>query len=595
MTDREDPVQTYYPSARVRFVVRFEDFGAADAPKPPELPPQLRRGKGGAANPPAALQTVNVAGAWMLVGPGDDPARIGSPVQQQSSSDSLTHVIDGVIPASAQVRLNGIRTASTATLVVPFGDFPFDPRALRAIGVQVFIGTVSAADYQRGMRGEVRSDATPSGGLAYNVVPDAYVDSAGNPRTNLRFEGWVDEMSDAWPDSDAPDVTFECTDNTRLLIDQDAPPRLTVDPDATIDHAIAGYLANFPQFRGLSVRYLPEVSVDRIPVLASALGKAAFAPKLGPPPSGGGSGGKLKVWDYLTDVAGAVGHIVRMVGTTIVVQRPRTIYDGRFSGRVDDPFQGRVLPSGRRLERRLFVFGRNIAEIKIGRKFTTYQPRNVEIRSYDPAQKRTIVVRYPQKGDRQTKQLPGDSAEQQWWVIPRPGIRDEATARVIAQGVYEAQSRNELPIRIITQSLGSFGGGNLDPDALDALPGDAIDVEVERAPQITTAGAGAATAVMERGAEFIRSLGFSDAIANAYQKAISRVGLPTTYRVKTVGIDWDAEAQGVTLDFEAVNYLEVRADVDLPGEEQITPADVQDAAAAGAGATSVVIADDVGV
>lgn len=600
---REEPIQTYYPSARVRFIVRFEDFGREDVPKPPEKPPQLRRGVGAVKATTPALNVVDREGALVLVAPGDDPSHLGSPQQQVSSQDGLTHVIDGIIPTRAQLRRNGIRTASTMSIAVPFLDFPFDPRALRSVGVQYFLGCVAAADYQRGIRGEVRSDATPAGGLPFHVVPDQYTDSSGRLRTNLRFEGWIDNLDDEWPEEDAPEVTFECTDNTRLLIDQEAPPRLTVDPKIRIDRAVADYLSNFPQFRGLAVQYLPRVDASLIPKLETALGKASFPPKLGPPPAGGGGGGKLMVWDYLTDVVGAVGHNLRMEGTAIIIQRPRTLYDARFPGRADDPFVGRQLASGRTLQRRLFVYGHNVSEMKAGRKFAKYTPRNVEIRSYDPTKKRTIVVRYPQKADRQAKQIPGDASEQQWWVIPRPGLRDEATARVIAQGVYESQSRNELSYRIVTKALGSFGGGNLDPDALDVLPGDAIDVEVSRIQAGGGPGGGAApstvamvrAATENRASEFLQQLGFSATLASAYQRAISTVGLPTTFRTKTVGIDWDAESNGVVLDFELVNYIEVRADVDLPEDEQITPAQVQDAAAAGGGPDPIVIQDDVGV
>lgn len=594
---REAPQESYYPRARVRLIVRFEEFGTAVAPEPPPKPPQLRRGAGSKGAEPPALQVVERDGALLLVATGDDPNRVGSPQQQAASSDNLTHVIDGVIPTRANLKRNGIRTASTLSLSLPFRDVPFDPRTLRSVAVQYFLGCVSAEDHARGVRGEQRANATPSGSLPFGMIPDEVIDSQGRPRSTLRFEGWVDEWEGAWADGDDAEVTVECTDNTRLLLEQDAPPRLTIDKGTEIDRAIADYLANFPQFRGLSVKYLPGIARDRIPKLETALGKGSFPPRLGPPPSGGGAGGKLKVWDYLTDVAGTVGHTVRMEGTTIIVQRPRTIYDGSFGGRADDPFAGRVLPSGRRLERRLYVYGHNIREMGITRKFATYTPRNVEVRSYDSVQKRTIVVRYPSKEDRQTRQIPGDAAESQWWVVPRPGLRDEKTARLVAQGIYEAQGRNELAVRVVTKSLASFGGGNLDPDALDMIPGDSVDIEVARTRELTqaTAVSDVAEQVATRAVDFLRSLGYSAELAAAYARATEGVGLPTTFRVKALGIDWDAESEGVTIDIEAMNYIEVRADVDLPDDERITPSDVQSAAASGTAPASVEVDQDGGI
>lgn len=590
---REEPVQSYYPSARLRFIVRFEDFGASGTPKVPPLPPQLRRGKGKTST--ASLELVERDGSYLLVSPGDDPAHIGSPQQQQASSDGLTHVVEGIIPSAASQKNLGMRTASTLSVTVPFAAFPFDPRVVRAVGVQYFLGCVSAEDYDRGISGAIRADATPSGGLPFHVVPDTWVDSAGRVRSNLRFEGWVDDWETSWPASDRPEVTLNCTDNTRLLLEQDAPPRLAVDPKVRLDRAIAEYLANFPQFRGLGVAYMPKIAAEKIPKLQAAFGPAAYHPQLGPTPNGG-SPGKFKVWDYLTDVCGAVGHNIRMVGTTIVIQRPRTLYDARFAGRPDDPFRGRTLPSGLVLPRRLYVYGKNILEMATTRKFATYQPRNVEIRSYDPNRKTTIVVRFPDKKLRQKKLLPGEAADQPFIVRSIPGLRDEPTARVVAQSIYEAQGRNEFITRIQTKALGSFGGGNLDPDALDLLPGDSIDVEVDRSSTVDAASRSSVAALTEamrtNAAEFLTSLGYSEELATAYSKVADSIGIPKTFRLRQFGTNWEIES-GVSLDLECMNYLEARADVDLAPEEQITPADTIDAAVSGDSATSITVVDEV--
>lgn len=582
----DEPEQSYFPSARVRLIIRLEDMGADKVPPPPAKPAHIRKGVG--LTKDAKLTVTYSGGQWILLGQGDSPTQMGSPQQQQASSDALTHVIDGIIPRHASLKRNGIRTANTLSLAMPFVDCPVDPRAVRSVGLQYFLGCVSAADFQAGIRGDVRTDGTAgSVVLPRHVVPDSFIDSAGRQRSNLRFEGWFDSWDAVFAEGDASSVELECTDNTRILLEEDAPPKLTIEPTVRIDKAVANYLANFPQFRGLSVRYAPDVAESKIPKLKDALGKTAYQPHLGPPPAGGGgaAGGgggasKLKVWDYLTDVTGMVGHNIRMVGTTIVIQRPRTIYDQRFTGRLDDPFTGRVLPSGNTILRRLFIYGHNLSELKIGRKFTKAPPRNVEIRSYDPMHKRTIVVRFPAnaKDKRQVKPVPGDATEQAWWVIPRPNIRDEKTARVIAQSIYEAQGRNELLVRFITKNLGSFGGGNLDPDVLDLLEGDAIEVEMKR----TSDGSVIPNSVDEiqeqlrvRPQEFLRTLGYPEAFAKAYARVVQGIGVPSTFRTKSVGIDWDAESNGVTIDVEAMNYIEVRANQDLESDEQITPADVQ--------------------
>lgn len=588
MTSRDEPEQSYYPSCRVRLILRLEDFGAAGTPDPPARVATARSGK--KDKEPAKLRVADHNGALVLLGPGDEPTSVGSPQAQQGSGDELTHVLDGIIPLTANFLRNGIRTADTASMEIPHMDLPVDPRVVRAVGVQLFMGTVSAEDYARGVQGELRSTSSTMSGIRvpYNVLPDTYIDPYGRPRTNLRFEGWIDEWDNDWPEADGPVLSFNCTDNTRLLLDQDAPPKLTVSIEQPINQAFADYLSNFPQYRGLGVEYRPAVQVGDIPVLKKVLQSVKYQPKLGPAPAGGGGSTKLKVWDYLTDVAGSIGHTLRFEGTTIIIQRARTLYDARLGSRGDDPFTGRNLPSGLQLQRRLYVFGKNVQSMKFGRKFATVPSMNIEVRCYDTARKKTLVARFPLKGDRVKSLNPGNASDEKWIVKTVSGIKDEATLRILAQGIYEQVTRNELSCRFVTKNLGSYGGGNLDPDALDALAGDAIDVRVMRDGDTGNSVQLTALATATRGADFMRSLGFSDRFANAYQKAVNHIGLPSTFRVKTMGGQFDGQSTGITLDFDLMNYIEVRSDKLLPSGEEVT------AAQATGGSAVTVRVDDSG-
>jgi hypothetical protein len=569
----EQPRQHYFPRARVQLIVRFEDFATGTPPPaPPAKPPQLRAGKGADASP--VLQVNQEGNAFVLVLPGE--GRGGTPQQQISSADNRTHVLEGIIPITATLSRNGIRTADTLTLSLRYRDLPIDPRTVRACGVRFVLGTISEDDYVRELGG--RPSASTSGATAEDAVPlaaipDEFTDEQGNSRSNIRFEGWVDDWQVELPEEDEPTVTLECTDNTRLLIEQDAPAKLTVGEDGPIDRAVAEYLANFPQFRGLAVEYRPAGS--DVPQLGKALAKTAFRPKLGPAPAGGASGGgggtaKLSVWDYLTDIAGALGLIVRLEGTTIILQRARTLYSSKFSGRPDDPFTGRILPSGREILRRLFVYGRNILDQEFSRKFTRAAAMNVEVRCYSGKRGLTLVGRHPQKDQRQGRPLPGDASDEKWIVHTVSGIEDEATLRAIAQGIYESLGRSELAVKFTTRDLASYGGGNSDPDLLDLQAGDAVDIEIARDAEGTSTPGQVEQSLSERAAEFLQQLGYEDAFAAAYGAAIGQIGFPSTFRVKTVGFDWDHE-EGVQISIECVNYLEVRRDGDLPNGEEVEP------------------------
>lgn len=574
MANREQPIQEYFPSARVRLIIRFEDYGEGDTPKPPAIPPQLRRGTTKQTSK-AELEVVEHEGALVLVGPGDNPNAVGSPQEQHASLDGFTHVIDGIIPTSAGLSRNGIRTADTLQLSLKYRDLPIDPRVVRSCAVEYFLGCVTPDDYERGMRGQLRREGVaPNAGVPYNVIPDTYLDAYGRPRTNLRFQGWVDNWEDDWPNSDAPTVALSCTDNTRLLIEQDHPTKMSMAIDVPIDRAIAQYLANFPQFRGLRVEYRP--GSDAKPVLKDVLNAQAYPKGVGPSTAKGGDN-KLTVWDYITDVVGSIGLTVRMAGVTIIVQRARTLYADKFAGREEDPFQGRVLPSGRALARRLFIYGQNVSSMKAARSFTKYAPQNIEVRCYNPRRKKTLIARYPTfVADRQKRLNPGETADQKFTVIRVTGIGDEETLRVIAQTAYETIGRRELEFQIDTKNLGSFGGGNLDPDVLDAQEGDALDLEVHR--EADGLEQNSVTMIEQeirrRPAQFLIELGFPAEFAAAYAKAVSNISFPTTFRLRELDIDWDAEGEGISLSLRVINFVEARADTNLPEGEEVEPDDL---------------------
>src|SRR5690606_25091213 len=111
-----------------------------------------------------------------------------------------------------------------------------------------------------------------------------------------------------------------------------------------------------------------------------------------------------------------------------------------------------------------------------------------------------------------------ETADQKVTVVRITGISDEETLRVIAQTAYETIGRRELEFEINTKNLASFGGGNLDPDGLDAQEGDAIDIEVMREPDgleqntITYIE----QQIRNRPADYLTALGFPDPFARAY-------------------------------------------------------------------------------
>lgn len=210
--------QTYYPSAKIRMIVRFDEFGdksvQAQAPKKPIT---VRRGTS-SQNAPLVVQPDNsTPGVTRLqLVPQGGTVAPGGPQGQTKSGDGYTFVLAGIIPRSATWSQNGIRAADTLQVRIRFVDCPIDPRTVRSCGVQYYLGTVSGDDFARGVDGGTR---TAKGSTTHNyveplnLIPDEYIDSTGQQRTNLRFEGFVDSWDVEWGDDDEPVLVLECRDN----------------------------------------------------------------------------------------------------------------------------------------------------------------------------------------------------------------------------------------------------------------------------------------------------------------------------------------------------------------------------------------------
>lgn len=559
----EYPPQGYYPRCKVRVVIRFEEFGTG------VVNASVKKSFGG-KNPDAKSIThkglkaitalaVNadpdVAGR-LVIGDVASAGAPGTPQSQSTSTDKLTHAIEGIVPYSVAWNQNGIRAADTAAVVIKFPDFPFDPRCVRSVGLEVYMGVVSGDDHAAGVGGGTRpGDAAQP----MHMLPDTFVDGNGNQRSNLRFQGFVDKWEVDWGDGTMPMVHLECRDNTQLLIDTEVPPSMPIAAAKPLDRAIAEYLANFPTFRGLGVVYRPEGGT--IPQLGQALHASAYRPNLGPSPAKGAAGSsKLSVWDYLTDVCGSIGHTVRMDGSTIIIQQLKTLLsnDSGAASRPDDPFKGRGDWKARR-----FLYGRNVVSMQVSRTFSATAPKNIEVRCYNPQRKNTLVVRFPEKADRVAQALPGDgAAEQKWTVFHVTGIKDTAALKVVAENVYQSVGRNELGTTFKTRNLASFGGGNQDPDIFDMKPGDTFELYVAKDDVEDGSSSNKLEGdLLARAQKLLGGMGYTKELIAAYATTYANGNFQKSFRLKTMQATWSiGDDGGISFSLNGANYLEVRVD-----------------------------------
>lgn len=561
--------QSYYPSAKIRLIVRFDEFGtpALKGKAPKKTTPRLKGVKD--ERTPLVVQEVadpNRPGVTRFVLSAAQPTTKGAGTEQQKSSDNLTHEILGVIPKRATWKQNGIRTADTLSVSIRFQDMPVDPRTIRACAVEYYLGTVTATEFAEGIAGITRGDVfgtgVPNAKERMNIVADKYRDRNGKSRTNLRFQGWVDKYKLTCGEEEAM-IELECVDNTRLLEKQVRPPKLVIGMEKPIDLAVAEYLSHFPQMDGLEVVYLPETDRTKIPKLKGSLAQSAFVPKFGPPGGNAGStgGASETVLDYLTAVTGSIAHSVRFDGTTFIIQRPSNLFGSGPIPRESDPYQGRNLKSGN-YPVRAFIYGKNIIEYSMEREYAKKEPKNIEVRSYDPQRKNVLVARFPEKGDRLVNSGPGDKkADNSWTVVQvSNGIRDKAVLKAVAEEVYNTTGRQELQVQIKTKNLASFGGDNEDTDLLDMTVGDAFEILVNKSYDEGTVNDLERTlAAVSLNEETMTSLGFTKEFATAYAKAFSDSGFQKEYKMKEMSVEWNVD-EGVSFDIVGMNYIVARVD-----------------------------------
>lgn len=549
---------SFYPSSKLSFTVRFEDFGKAKVPTPTKTTVRLKGTKDTRGDLKVVQDPDAPAGTARFLLVDNSPLAAASNTAVKPGglwAARVTHVL----PLTATWKVTSPRLGRTLSAKLRWDDFPIDPRCVRSMGVEFYLGVVRAEDFAAGVDGYVREPGVP-----FNVVPDKWVDTKGRIRTNLRFRGWADKMTTGWEDGQ-PTVELECSDNTRLLINQKAPPKLSVAMDKPIDEAIAQYLSHFPQLAGLRVEYRPlvERTADSPPRLKVALAGSAFRPDVGPPVSkGGGSDDGNSVWDYLATVCGSLAHQCYIeedaAGTVLVVGRGTAVVDKRVIARTDETYIQRNV-DGRLYDVRTLVYNNDLDKLSLQREFVRKAAVNIEVRCVDPHRKTVLVARFPEKEDRVVNALPADGkADMMWRVMHVQGVRDQGTLKKIAEEVYNSIGRNEVEVNMKTKHMCSYGGDENDPDLLDLRNGDPLRLLVAmggsstgEVEQLFGSPSGVEQQMLDRG--------FSKEFAAAYARSYSEAAFQTIFRAKEASFSWDHE-KGFEAEVVAGNYIEARVD-----------------------------------
>lgn len=492
----------------------------------------------------------------------DGSARSLSPLT--FTGDAFTTVMNAV-PKRASVEMPGPRQAATFTLDFDYDTLPIDPRLIRAVGVEIHLGCVTAKNYGEGMSGATDTDGRSSSILA---TRSGLVDPAtGKPApdgSTLLFYGTVDKWSTEMDDTGSR-ATLTGRSIIGILLDGKPPVDALkrVDLERPIHRVIADLIATIPTDQRLSLDVMTneaEWAGGRIPapgtidgVTNITIGAATGKPAAG----GGGATDRVSYWDLITNLCYLVGGVPYLEGSTIWIRPGRSVFEIIDNpGRT--PFRDvRTAADGELGIRRLLI-GRHLRTFKLERTFGGTPVPMVHAVGFDDrasGKDRIVVGQWP------PAESPAAKAKTDGEVlrIPIYNVRDKARLVQIARDTYEEIGRGEIGGEFSTATLASFGGGNHDPDLLRLRPLEPVEmlIDVSQGPtpivsdlarQLTGSFDDEVRALTRR----IGDVDAARAIVAARRGAV--VGVLDAFRVTSVRFTVASDV-GIQIDASFQNYI----------------------------------------
>lgn len=480
--------------------------------------------------------------------PSLGPASVGLP-----APDGLS-LVEGVLPSRVVWRSNTLREPDEATVVIDSHYLPLDPRMVRQVAVDIYMGGLLPAQYDAGM--------TAGTGAALLTTPD-----------KLRFIGWVDEG--VWDVHDGT-ISLECRSLQALLTDSKIGASLLGDIElARPLHAVVHDVVQAaPMARGMTVVARTD-SPGTIPVLGTVV-----------PPhwirvAGKTKGARMPIedgaesyWSIIERLCLAVGWVPSVQLDRVVVQPAKTLTADRFSAPVVDvawptgvatpakvPFQRTISQTGETVRIRRLAWGHNLETFRLTRPWAETRRKPIEVRAWNKELGIVATARWPILPEPARVAPSGQKATEEVDVIVVYGQHTPVTLLQLAEQLWHERAHRDVRGEFSTRDLASFGGGapgDLYHDDLMGLEaGDAVEVGIYGARnQASAPEAVKALSAPELGA-FLVSRGFRPDVAAQFAAAALTTPLLNVFRVVAAEHTFDAE-EGYSLSVEFANYL--RAD-----------------------------------
>jgi len=261
-----------------------------------------------------------------------------------------------VVCRSVRVHLNSYKEADTFDCEIDFKNFPFDPRAIRSVGVTIHI--------------EDRRKLFKTNNARNVITPT---------EESTVFIGYADTDNISLSE-DTRSVRLEGRDFTSLLIDREylGGPRATSD---ALNIVIRGLLDEIEETRfegpNTGLEIVNQV-VDNdgnpvllLPTLAQLRGDLS--------PKAGNKNGRPRrsYWDLIQNLVADAGLISFVSLDKLIISSPRTLYN--------------------RNKAKLFIFGENLNTLEFERKLGRQKGFNIRVKSLIPERKEVISVDIPRE------------------------------------------------------------------------------------------------------------------------------------------------------------------------------------------------------
>lgn len=589
---------TYYPSCVVNLMIRYDENFSIDSRLN-----EAAAGQSDASSPNAATVTT------------------GTPLFLSNQGNVPGSSLVGRIPKSASVELPGLRRPGTFNLTFDYRDLPLDPRLVRSVGVEIYMGTVSANDFANGIVAPVSSDRSSQ------ITASRRLSAVNQSPDTLVLKGIVDNWHVTHGASGSV-ATLEGRDLVGLFLNTPLTPEIIngLNLGQPIDAVVRQLVNKISDWsKNLDVvAALPAQWPDgKVPFLAPLeeldpntplVRQKADSKK--PRKSVGADQDKLNFWDLITRYCNFVGAVPYYTVAPNAARTPDAGYKATLmivpqwglynylpsaTKKAPSPFHNSRAPDQK--VRRL-MYGRNIEELTLERKFQGITARAVELVCYNPSSDSTGPARLltaisnskkPTYAERQGVSSPlskdaaaagrsgvspnGEASKDDVLRIVVNGIGSQAQLQTLADGLYEEIMRGETGGSVTTKALSSFGGNNEDPDLLYIRPRDpltlAVDIRpmAERAPNVDTPYTEANRKPPAQLATEIEARGLDANLARAvaYSSRNAVAELQSTFRVNAVKFDWDINS-GISVGLDFHNYIVARNSIQATPPTEGAPA-----------------------